>query len=80
MIFFKTFFFFLSLPFLKNVFLEFVTTLLLFYVLLLAPRLVLVLAPQPGITPISPALEDEVLTTGPPGKALSVLSCLVPCL
>ena len=27
-----------------------------------------VLAPQPGIEPAPPALEGEVLTTGPPGK------------
>ena len=27
-----------------------------------------ILAPQPGIRPTPPALEDEVLTTGPPGK------------
>ena len=29
-----------------------------------------ILAPQPGIEPAPPALEDEVLTTGPPGKSL----------
>ena len=28
-----------------------------------------ILAPQPGIEPAPPALEGEVLTTGPPGKA-----------
>ena len=28
-----------------------------------------ILAPQPGIEPIPPALEGEVLTTGPPGKS-----------
>ena len=27
-----------------------------------------ILAPQPGIKPIPPALEGEVLTHGPPGK------------
>ena len=27
-----------------------------------------ILAPQPGIKPAPPALEDEVVTTGPPGK------------
>ena len=27
-----------------------------------------ILAPQPGIEPAPPALEGEVLTTGPPGK------------
>ena len=32
-----------------------------------------ILAPQPGIKPASPALEGEVLTTGPPGKSLCVL-------
>ena len=26
-------------------------------------------APRPGIEPASPALEGEVLTTGPPGKS-----------
>ena len=29
-----------------------------------------ILAPQPGIEPTPPALEGEVLTTGPPGKSL----------
>ena len=29
-----------------------------------------ILAPQPGIEPTLPALEGEVLTTGPPGKSL----------
>ena len=37
-----------------------------------------ILAPQPGIKPATPTLEDGVLTTGPPGKSLcgyiSVLS------
>ena len=28
-----------------------------------------ILAPRPGIEPASPALEGEVLTTGPPGKS-----------
>ena len=28
-----------------------------------------ILAPQPGIEPIPPALEGEDLTTGPPGKS-----------
>ena len=30
----------------------------------------MILAPQPGIEPTLPALEGEVLTTGPPGKSL----------
>ena len=29
-----------------------------------------ILAPQPGIEPSTPALEGEVLSTGPPGKSL----------
>ena len=28
-----------------------------------------ILVPQPGIEPMSPALEGGVLTTGPPGKS-----------
>ena len=28
-----------------------------------------ILAPPPGIEPVPPALEGEVLTTGPPGKS-----------
>ena len=28
-----------------------------------------ILAPRPGIEPVSPALEGEVLTPGPPGKS-----------
>ena len=27
-----------------------------------------ILGPQPGVEPMSPALEDGFLTTGPPGK------------
>ena len=40
-----------------NVFIEFITILLLFYVSVFWPR--------PGIKPAPTALEDEVLTTGP---------------
>ena len=29
-----------------------------------------ILAPQPGIKPVLPTLEGEVLTTGPPGSSL----------
>ena len=29
-----------------------------------------ILAPRPGIKPVPPALEGEVLTTGPSGKSL----------
>ena len=31
-----------------------------------------ILAPQPGIESAPPALEGEVLTTGPPGKSLVI--------
>ena len=31
-----------------------------------------ILVPQPGIEPMSPALEDGFFTTGPPGKSLPV--------
>ena len=34
----------------------------------LAMRHVGISAPQPGIKPVPPALEDKVLTTGPPRK------------
>ena len=36
-----------------------------------------ILAPPPGIEPTPPALEGEVLTTGPPGKSLALLSEIV---
>jgi len=32
-----------------------------------------ILAPQPGIEPTPPALEGEVLTTGPLGKSLNCI-------
>ena len=36
-----------------------------------------ILAPPPGIEPSPPALEGEVLTTGPPGKSLFPLLLLI---
>ena len=36
------------------------------------PRAYGILVPQPGIEPVSPALEGRFLTTGPPGKSLFV--------
>ena len=33
------------------------------------PKAYGILSPQPGIRPVPPALEGEVLTTGPPGKS-----------
>ena len=35
---------------------------------LIAPQHVGMLAPQPGIEPVPPALEGRVLTAGPPAK------------
>ena len=51
-----------------KVFIEFVTILLLFYVLVFGCEACGILAPQPGIKPAPRALEGEVLTTGLPGK------------
>ena len=54
-----------------KVFIEFVTTLLLFYVFWFFGREACgVSAPWPGVEPAPPALEGKVLTTGPPGKSL----------
>ena len=50
--------------------LEFVTKLLLFYVLVLGPKACGVLAPRPRIKLALPALAGKVLTTGLPGKSL----------
>ena len=53
-----------------KVFIEFVTILLLFYVLVFDREACGILAPRSGIEPAPPALEGKVLTTGPPGKSL----------
>ena len=64
--FFKIFFY---VDFFK-VFIEFVTILVLFYVLFFfGPEACGILAPQPSIEPIPSALEGEVLTTRPPGQS-----------
>ena len=61
-----------------KVFIEFVTMLLLFYVLVFWRQACGILAPQPGIKPAPPALEGEVLTTGPPGKSpIPVFLCFL---
>ena len=65
------FFFFLILTIFK-VFIEFVTILFLFYVLAFWPQACGILAPKAGIEPTLPALEGEVLTTGPPGESPNV--------
>ena len=51
-----------------KVFIEFVTKLLLFYVLAFLAMRQWDLSSQSGIKPISAALEYEVLTTESPGK------------
>ena len=50
-----------------NVFVEFVTILLLFFVLVLWPQGRFDLSSPSGFKPILPALVCEVLATGPPG-------------
>ena len=57
-------------------FIEFVTILLLFYVLVFQPQACGMLAPWPGIEPRRPALEGKALTTGPPGKSPDLISFL----
>ena len=52
-----------------KVFIEFVTVLLLFYVLVFGREAYGILVPWPGIEPAPRALEGEVLTTGLPGKS-----------
>ena len=65
--FFKIFFY---VDFFK-VFIEFVTILVLFYVLFFfGPEACGILAPQPGTKPILLALEGKVLITRLPGKSL----------
>ena len=58
---------------LKKAFIEFVTILFLFYVLVsffFGHQVCGILGHGPGIEPNPPALEGEVLTTGPLGKLL----------
>ena len=57
-----------------TVFIEFITILLLFYVLGFLPGGMWILAPWPGVEPTPPELEREVFTTRSAGK--SVLSDL----
>ena len=65
--FFKIFFFLMRVIF--KVFIEFVTILLLFYVLGFWPWSMWDLASQPGIKHAPLALEGKVLTSGPPKKS-----------
>ena len=55
-----------------NVFIEFVTILLLFYVLVFWPRGMRDLSSPTRVKTRTPALEGEVLTTGRPGKSLKL--------
>ena len=52
-----------------KVFIEFLTILLLFHILVFWPRGMWDLSSRPGIEPVPPALEGEVLSTGPPRKS-----------
>ena len=53
-----------------NVFIEFVTVLLLLFIVwFFSLKICGILASWPGIEPTAPAVEGEVLTTGPPGKS-----------
>ena len=52
-----------------NNFFEFFVILLQFYILIFWSWGMWISAPWPGIKPSPPALESEVLTTGPPGKS-----------
>ena len=69
---FKDFFFFLMRTFFK-VFVEFVTMLLLFYILTSWPQSCGILVPGAGIELLLPALKIKVLTTIPQGKYLVFL-------
>ena len=60
-------------PYFK-VFIEFVTILVLFYVLVFSSRAYGILALWPGIQSEPPVLEGDVLTTGPPRKSLEWIS------
>ena len=64
------FFFFFDVDHFLKIVIEFVTIFPLFYVLFFfGPEACGTLAARPGIKPIPPALEGEVLTSGLPGKS-----------
>ena len=61
-----------------KIFIEFATTLLLFYVFwFFGPKACDILAPRPGIEPSPSVLEGEIITTGSPEKypSTSLLLC-----
>ena len=72
----KSFFFFFLMWAIFKVFIELVTTLLLFLSVLVffGHQAFEILAPPPGIKPTPHALEDKALTTGPRGKPLKKIS------
>ena len=57
-----------------KVFTEFITILLLYYVLVFWLQGMWDLSSLPGIEHASLALEGEVLTTGSPGKSLEIIN------
>ena len=59
----------LKSDFFFKVFLEFVITLILFYVLVFWPRGLWNLNSQTRVEPAPPALKGKILTPGPPGKS-----------
>ena len=59
---------FLTWTILKD-FIEFVTTLCLFYDFVFCHEECGILVPWPGIEPAPPALEGKILTTGPLGQS-----------
>ena len=66
------FFFFKCGPFLKSL-LNLLPYCFCFMFWVFGPEACWILAPQPSIEPTTPALEGEVLTTGPSGKSLLAL-------
>ena len=64
-----SFFFFFLMWTTFKVFIEFVTILFQFHVLVFGRQACGFLVPRPGIEPAPPALGSKVLTTGPPGMS-----------
>ena len=73
LLFFKVFFFFFMWTIFKS-WIEFVTILLLFYVLVFWLWVMWDISLQSGIKPTALAFEGQVLTTGSPGKSLFFIS------
>ena len=80
--------FFLDVDHFLKVFIEFVMILLLggffffffAFVLCFGREACGILALQSGVKPTPPTLEDEVLTTGPPGKSPNLFIYFLKCL